>query len=112
MPYTSGEQQWDFLYTLDAAEAIIALARQGKSGEDYNVAYGKSRPLKYYITEMYRLLAPTKIPLLGKIPAPVGGFAGVSADITKLQMTTGFSPRYDFLEGIRDILCCDYGMMI
>ena len=42
---TDGEQQWDFLYASDAADALMLLAKIGKDGGVYPIGSGVARPL-------------------------------------------------------------------
>ena len=103
LPYTGGEQVWDYLYSYDAAEALLLLAEHGRDGEVYHVANGKSRPLKEYIKIMYQELAPHRIPRLGELPYSSNQLMFLGADIEKLKAETGFMPKYSFAEGIRNI---------
>ena len=104
LPYTKGEQKWDYLYSYDAARALLLLAQYGQDGEAYHVASGKSLPLANYIRDIYNLVAPDIEPRLGEIPYVPGQVMFLGADITKLRQATGFVPEYTFREGIRAII--------
>ncbi len=104
LPYTKGEQQWDYLYSFDAARALHLLAERGADGEVYHVANGKSLPLKHYIEEIYRIAAPEKKPRLGELPYAPNQVMFLGADITKLHELTGYMPEYSFEDGIREIV--------
>ncbi len=103
LPYTAGEQQWDYLYSMDAARAIWLLAKYGCNGEAYHVANGELHPIHWYIKKIYELLAPDKTPRLGEIPYSGNQMMFLGADITKMRETTGFSPEYEFTSGIKKI---------
>lgn len=103
MLYTRGVQMWDYLYSYDAADALIMLAEKGIDGEAYNVSGGIQRPLYEYINEMYDELAPGICPRLGEIEYSDRSVMFLGADISKLKAATGFSPAYSFREGIRAI---------
>lgn len=102
--YTKGEQIWDYLYSYDAAKALMLLAEKGKDGEIYCVASGDSRPLKEYIIQMHEVVAPDIIPIFGQIPYGENQVMQMTPDITKLVADTGFFPEYTFKEGISEIL--------
>ncbi len=100
IPYTAGEQKWDFMFSYDAAKALYLLADYGEDGEAYNIADGNTMRLKDYICTIYKLIAPEKVPRLGEIPYVSGQVMSLQADITKLKNATGFAPEYSFEEGI------------
>lgn len=104
LPYTAGEQEWDYLYSYDAARALLLLAEHGEDGEVYHVANGNSRPLKEYVQELYEELAPQIMPRLGEISYSPNQVMFLGANISKLKGTTGFKPEYSFKEGIREIV--------
>lgn len=103
IPYTKGVQIWDYLYSYDAAKALILLAEKGRNGEVYNVAYGKQSYLHSYIEEMYSILAPGITPRFGEIPYSENALMFLGADTSKLFETTGFIPSYSFRDGILEI---------
>lgn len=103
LPYTGGEQIWDYLYSFDAANALLLLAEKGEDGETYHVASGESHPLKRFIDIMYNVVAPDIQPRLGEIPYSANQIMYLGADISKLKRVTGFSPQYKFAEGILEI---------
>lgn len=101
--YTKGEQQWDFMYSFDAAKALTLLADKGKDGEMYCVANGNTRPLREYICDIHRVCNPDLIPVFGAVPYSKGQVMHLGADITKLKTDTGFEPDYSFDKGIEII---------
>lgn len=103
LPYTKGEQEWDYLYSYDAAKALLLLAKRGRAGEAYNVANGKTRRLADYINDIYEVAAPKKTPRLGELPYGENQVMLLSANIDKLQKTTGFKADYEFKIGIEEI---------
>ena len=104
LPYTAGEQMWDYLFSYDAADALILLAEKGKDGETYNVGFGKQRPLREFISDLYRVVAPGDTPRLGELPYSNNQVMFLGAKINKLQETTGFVPACSFEDGIRQIV--------
>lgn len=103
IPYTKGEQEWDYLYSYDAARALVLLAEYGKDGEVYHVANGSTHPLSEYIETLYRVVAPEKIPRLGELAYSENQVMFLGADITKLKEVTGFEPQFTFEKGIQSI---------
>lgn len=53
---SDGQQNWDYLNVIDGAEALIALGEKGRSGEIYNIASGKYRPLKEFIEDIQKAI--------------------------------------------------------
>lgn len=104
LEYTPGEQLWNYLYSYDAAKALLLLAEHGQSGESYNVASANNRPLREYISDMYKVIAPKHSPAIGKKQYSGGVPYPLMADISKLKADTGFSEDYSFEEGISEIL--------
>ena len=47
--FTLGEQIWDYLYSGDAARALLLLAEKGKEGKIYVLGSGETRKLRNYI---------------------------------------------------------------
>ena len=103
LSFTEGVQKWDYLYSYDAAKALYLLAVYGKDGEAYNVAFGKSIPLKEYILKIYEELAPGYAPVFGEIEYAENPLMYLGADTTKLCKTTGFVPEFSFERGIGEI---------
>lgn len=104
LAFTAGEQQWDYLYSYDAAKALLLLAQKGRDGECYNVANGSAKPLRKYIETIYQVVAPDRKPRFGSIPYAPNQVMVLSADISKLKHDTGFEPEYQFEDGIHQIL--------
>ncbi len=98
---TAGEQQWDFCYTADVAEALISMAESGRDGAIYPVGSGKTRSLREYF-EIIRDAVDPSLPLgIGDLPYPPNQVMHLQADLTPLRRDTGFEPRVPFEEGIR-----------
>lgn len=98
---SSCNQNWDYLDARDAANALIALAERGKSGEIYNVAAGDYRPLKEYVKIMEDITGTHGKITYGDDPSP---YVSLSPDISKLKADTGWKPCITFEQGVRDSL--------
>ena len=98
---TNGEQQWDFCYSADAAEALYLMAVSGRDGAVYPVGSGKTRTLREYFEIARNTVNPELSLGIGELPYPPGQVMHLQADLTPLQADTGFIPQYTFEEGIR-----------
>lgn len=98
--FTAGEQIWDYMYSADAAQALLALAERGKNGGIYCLGSGRPETLSEYITKIRDAVDPNAKLGLGKIPYAKNQVMYLCADITELTRDTGFVPKYSFDEGI------------
>lgn len=108
--YTAGIQTWDYLYSFDAAKALLLLAEKGADGEIYCVAGGSSKQLKEYIYELHEVVAPNITPRLGEIPYAEGQVMHMEVCTDKIKKL-GFQPDYSFREGIREIYASQMQML-
>lgn len=98
---TKGEQMWDYLYSEDAANAMMLLAEKGTDGKVYPIGSGKARPLREYI-EIIRDEIDPKLPLgFGEVEYSPKQVMHLCADISELTEDTGFTPQVSFEEGAR-----------
>ncbi|MBQ7840591.1 MAG: NAD(P)-dependent oxidoreductase [Lachnospiraceae bacterium] len=116
--FTAGEQQWDYLYSKDAAQAFYLIGKKACSsdgscidGKVYCLGSGKAKPLKDYILQIRDgavefLAEGRKKPKLGMgdIPYGPGQVMYLCADIRELTEDVGFVPKYTFEEGIRETI--------
>ena len=101
---TAGEQLWDFLYSEDAADALIAMANKGKNGAVYVLGSGIARPLKEYV-ECIRDIINPQLPIgFGERPYFKDQVMHLEADITAITNDTGWRPRVEFKDGIRSLI--------
>ena len=99
--FTKGEQQWDYLYSGDAAKALLLLGEKGHDGGVYCLGSGKARPLADYIGMIRDAIDPRLSVALGAVPYAPGQVMYLCADIAKLKEDTGFVPEVSFEEGIK-----------
>lgn len=97
---TKGEQIWDYLYSDDAARALIVLGSNGRNGQVYPLGSGVARPLYEYITVMRDLIDESLQLGFGEISYSDRQVMHLCADITNLKNDTGFVPVTTFEEGI------------
>lgn len=98
---TKGEQQWDYLYSGDAANALFLLGEKGVSGKTYCIGSGQVKPLLEYIEILKDAVNPDAVLGVGEIPYGTKQVMYLCADIAELQKDTGFQPEVSFEEGIR-----------
>lgn len=101
---TSGEQQWDYLYSGDAARAFYMAAVSGQDGAVYPLGSGTARPLKEYILTMRDAIDESLTPGFGDIPYGPLQVMYLQADISSLTEDTGFVPQISFDVGIRETI--------
>lgn len=104
--FTSGEQMWDYLYSADAADAMLLLAEKGIRDKTYVLGSGQIKPLKDYILQIWQAVEEQNGFAgelgLGDVPYSEGQVMYLGADLAELSQDTGFEPRVTFEEGIRD----------
>lgn len=102
--FTQAEQQWDYLFSYDIADAFYILSEKGRSGKTYVLASGNSQPLKSYILELKDLIDPHAKLEFGVIPYVNDQIINLTADISEIVADTGWQPKFTFSDGIRIIL--------
>lgn len=118
--FTAGMQEWDYIYSGDAARALMGLAKWGKHGAVYCVGSGKIRLLKEYIHQIYVTVngldaSDTELGI-GQRPYMDKQVMHLQADITEwpLELKQEFvkKPMYSFTEGIRHTIdwVCEKGL--
>ena len=98
--FTKGEQEWDYLFSEDAANAMYLIAQKGIGNKTYVIGSGKTRRLMDYINVMDQMVNPAVHPVLGAVPYADKQVMYLCADISELSEDTGFMPAVDFEEGI------------
>ena len=98
--FTPAEQIWDYMYSADAAEALVAIALRGKDGAVYCLGSGDPEPLRSYIEKIRNAVDPNAELGIGKMDYSPNQVMHLCADITELTRDTGFVPKYSFEEGI------------
>lgn len=99
--FTPGEQLWDYLYSEDAASALLLLCEKGKSDRIYCLGSGTERPLKEYIRAIGNIVNPNVELQIGALPYGEKQVMRLCADISALKEDTGFEPAVSFEEGIQ-----------
>ena len=101
LQFTAATQYYDFVYVTDVAEAFYLVTEKGKPFSEYLIGSGTARPLKEFILEMQRELAPEAEPIFGDIPFTGTSLAPEDYDVGDIRRDTGFCPKVSFAEGTR-----------
>lgn len=102
--FTKGEQQWDYLYSKDAARALYLLGKFGKDKKVYCLGSGKTKSLKEYIFQIRNAINPELNVRMGEIPYSEKQVMYLCADIKELQNDVGFAPEISFEKGIKETI--------
>lgn len=97
--FTSGTQNYDFVYIDDVVRAFRLIGDRGKPFRRYLIGSSTARPLKEFLLEMQTAVAPELEFCFGDVP-----FTGVDLplsqfDCTQTETDTGFRAEVSFAEG-------------
>lgn len=100
LEFTSGTQNYDFVYIDDVAKAFYLLGIKGKANKGYMIGSGHAKPLKEFIIDMCNATGAKKPPLFGNIK-----YTGVNLDLSvysieELEKDCGFKCEVSFDDGI------------
>jgi nucleoside-diphosphate-sugar epimerase len=99
LQFSSGEQDYDFIYIDDVARALYALAMSGRPDNAYVVGSSTPKALRLYIEDIYALCAPDLTPNFDPEHKAIGLDLEL-LDFAKLNRETGFKPLTSFEDGI------------
>lgn len=104
LQFTSGTQNYDFVYVTDVAQAFYKVALMGKPNCEYMIGSGDAKPLKEFILEMVKACAPSCIPNFGNVQfmgtnLPIGFFS-----IKSIVEDCSFKPEISFTEGTKQTM--------
>lgn len=99
--FTSGTQNYDFVYIDDVARAFRLIGENGKPFHEYLIGSSTARPLKEFLLEMQAAIAPDLLFQFGNIP-----FTGIDLplsqfDCSMTEKDTGFRAEISFVEGCK-----------
>ena len=101
LQFTSGIQNYDFVYVVDVARAIYLITRNGKPFCEYMIGSSNAKPLREYIIEMVSALDPDAEPIFGDIPFTGTNMPISAFDTADTAKDTGFKAEISFAEGTR-----------
>lgn len=99
--FTAGTQNYDFVYIDDVARAFRLIGEKGKPFHEYLIGSSTARPLKEFLLEMQRAIAPDLEFHFGSVPwtgidLPLNKF-----DCSETEADTGFRASISFGEGCK-----------
>ena len=99
--FTSGTQNYDFVYITDVARAFRLIGENGKPFNEYLIGSSNAKPLREFLLEMQSAIAPNLDFKFGNIP-----FTGVDLSLDdfcceKTKAETGFEASVDFATGCK-----------
>jgi len=99
--YGDGMQIRSWIYVLDHVQAIENLISNGKSGEVYNITAWNEITNKTIVEKILELLgkSPNLIEYVGDRP---GHDRRYSIDASKIQNETGWKPKYEFEQALKE----------
>lgn len=101
LQFTSATQNYDFVYVTDVAKAFYLIAKNGKPFCEYMIGSSEARPLREFILEMQRALAPDAVPLFGDVPFTGTNMPLEVFDTSATEKDCGFKAEVGFAEGTR-----------
>lgn len=99
--FTAGTQNYDFVYIDDVARAFYLIGENGEPFHEYLIGSSTARPLKEFLLEMKRAIAPDLDFIFGEVP-----FTGINLplstfDCSQTEEDTGFRAQVSFAEGVK-----------
>lgn len=94
------DQMWDYIYSDDAARAILLAGQKGENGSVYMIGSGTVHPLKEYIQKIADITGYTRDIGFGKRSYNDKQVMYLKADTLELRKL-GFDIQVSFEEGIR-----------
>ncbi len=101
---TKGEQNWDYLYSVDAGRAMYAIGMNGVHGKTYCIGSGKTKQLAEYVKILRDTIDKNAVLGIGMRAYAEKQVMHLCADITELTEDTGFVPEYSFEKGIEETI--------
>lgn len=101
LEFTSGTQNYDFIYIDDVARAFYLLGINGRANNGYVVGSGNAKPLKEFILEMIRGISPDNLPNFGNVSFSGTNLALETFSTFQIEKDCGFKPEISFADGTR-----------
>jgi dTDP-glucose 4,6-dehydratase len=99
--YDGGYQIRSWIYVIDHVEAIESLISKGKSGQVYNITAWNEITNKRVVEDVLRILGKST-DLIEKVGDRPGHDKRYSIDASKIQKTTGWTPRFEFDQALKE----------
>lgn len=99
--YDGGYQIRSWIYVIDHVEAIESLVSKGKYGEVYNITAWNEITNRQVVEDVLKLLGKST-DLIEKVGDRPGHDKRYSIDASKIQRVTGWKPRFNFEDALRE----------
>lgn len=101
LQFTSGTQNYDFVYIDDVARAFYLIGENGKPFHEYLIGSSTARPLREFLLEMQASIAPDREFVFGNLPFTGIDLALTQFDCSETEKDTGFRAEISFAQGVR-----------
>ena len=101
--FTPCDQIWDYIYSEDAARAMLLVSQKGNHGSVYVIGSGEAYPLKEFIQRIATITEYKKVIGFGKRLYNDKQVMYLQADISSLEKH-GFEIQISFEEGIKRLI--------
>lgn len=101
LQFTSGTQNYDFVYITDVARALYLIGEKGKPFSEYLIGSFHAQPLRNFLLELKAAIAPDREFVFGDVPYTGVNLPLSTFDCEKTLQDTGFYPSVSFSEGIQ-----------
>ena len=98
--FSSGTQIWDFLFSEDAADALLNIGLKSKMGGIYIIASGIGLELKNFILQITKRFNIDGSKFLNKIPSNPKSVQFLVGDISRLKNEFNWTPKVNFEQGL------------
>lgn len=101
LEFTSGIQNYDFVYVSDVAKAFYLISQYGRPFCEYMIGSGQAAPLREFIERMISACDPNAQPIFGNVPYTGENMPIEKFSIEQLVNDCKFKPAVSFEEGTR-----------
>lgn len=99
--YGQGNQIRSWIHVLDHVQAIESLLSKGKKGEVYNITAWNEIPNRTIVEKILKIMNKP-LDLIENVSDRPGHDIRYSIDCSKIQKTTGWKPKYEFEQALKD----------
>lgn len=101
LQFTSGTQNYDFVYITDVARAFYLLGENGRPFCHYLIGSSNAKPLREFVLEMKASIAPEQDFVFGDVPFTGTNLPIENFDCSITEQDTGFRASVSFAEGVK-----------
>ena len=101
LQFTSGTQNYDFVYIDNVANAFYLIGEKGKANKAYTIGSGQAGPLRGFLEKLVFTCDKDAKPLFGDILYTGTNMSLETFDISELVNDCGFKLDVSFEEGVR-----------